>query len=377
MRVVWETITLELRTTFSTAHGASDQRDNVLVRIQHQGRVGLGEAAGLRYLGESPEGVEADLRATAAALEAGEPDDPWEPAHLLQRLPRARSHAARAAVDMALHDLWGQTRGLPLWRLLGLGDADAEGGPGQRPADGAQPTSRTERPADATQPTSRTRLPPTSFTISLDTPRRMARLAREARMPILKLKLGGPGRREDDDEAAVAAVRAAVPEATIRVDANAGWNLEQATRLIPRLLRHGVELVEQPLAATDVDGLRELRDRVDAPIFGDESVRTAADIPTLSDALDGVVIKLMKCGGVLAAKKAIATARRHGLRIMMGCMVESSVGVTAAAQLAHLCDLTDLDGPLLLTKDPFSGLTYDGARITLSDLPGLGVRPRP
>jgi L-alanine-DL-glutamate epimerase-like enolase superfamily enzyme len=340
MRLRFQTVALELRTTFTTAHGASDVRENVIVRVEHDGAVGLGEAAGLRYHGESPAGIDAYLGQAAAALE---PLEPSEPASVLDRLPSG-SLAARAAVDIALHDLWGQRQGQPLWRLFGVRDEQA---------------------------------PLTSFTIGIDAPERIAERARAAAaMPILKLKLGGPGRTDDDDEVTVAAVRAAAPDATIRVDINGGWTREQAARLIPRLDRHRIELVEQPLATDDIEGLRWLRERVGVPIFADESARTADDVTALRGAVDGVVVKLMKCGGLHAARGAVAAARRQGMAVMIGCMIESSVGVTAAAHLAPLCQLADLDGPLLIRNDPFRGLGYDGARLELPDTPGLGVNER-
>jgi L-alanine-DL-glutamate epimerase-like enolase superfamily enzyme len=250
------------------------------------------------------------------------------------------SQAALAAVDVALYDLWAQWRREPLWRLFGL---------------------------------DRNKAPKTSFTVALDTPEAMARRAAEAciRMPILKLKLGGEGER---DEAMVAAVRAAAPEACLRVDANAGWTREQAAGVIPRLAGYDLELVEQPLPADDIEGLRWLREqRFGVPIFADESVCTARDVEALAGAVDGVVIKLMKCGGLRGAQQAIAAARAHGMQVMIGGMIESSVGATAAAHLSPLCDLADLDGPLLIADDPYRGVGYDGAQLQLPDAPGLGV----
>jgi L-alanine-DL-glutamate epimerase-like enolase superfamily enzyme len=339
MRLSWDTATLALRTTFATAHGASDTRENVVVRLEHGGAVGLGEAAGLHYHGESLAGIEACLVQAAAVLRRLALDDLDA---VLDRLPPG-SAAARAAVDMALHDLWGQARGEPLYRLFGLDPR---------------------------------RAPSTSFTVGLDAPDRMGQRAREAAMPILKLKVGGPGRRDDDDEAALAAVRAAAPDAAIRIDANAGWSRDRAARLIARLARYGIELVEQPLPVDDIEGLRWLGGRVDVPVFADESARTADDVTRLRGAVDGVVVKLMKCGGLRAARAVIAAARREGMSVMLSCMIESSLAVTAAAHLAPLCDLVDLDGPLLIRDDPFRGLGYDGARLQLPEGPGLGVAER-
>jgi len=161
------------------------------------------------------------------------------------------------------------------------------------------------------------------------------------------------------------------------VDANAGWTREQAAAMIPRLAQYDVELVEQPLAVGDLEGLRWLRaQKFGVPIFADESVKTARDVAAHAGAVDGVVIKLMKTGGIREALRAIHTARALDLQVMLSCMIESSVGVTAAAHLAPLCDYADLDGPLLIRNDRFNGIRYDGARMILPEGAGLGVVER-
>jgi L-alanine-DL-glutamate epimerase-like enolase superfamily enzyme len=333
MNISFEPITLDLKTTFRIAHGASDQRHNVIVHLGE----GLGEAAGVAYLGESQAGILAYLGQLAAPLG----DDPFEIEEALGRLP-AGSNAARAAIDIALHDLWAKRIGQPLHRLLGL---------------------------------SPRRIPPTSLTIAIDEPARMAELARRSGSSHIKIKLGSP-----DDEAIVAAIRAAT-SAKLRVDANAGWGREQALALIPRLAQYDIEFVEQPLPIGDAEGLRWLRRELRAqgvgvPIFADESIKSARDVAAHAGAVDGVVIKLMKTGGIREALRAIHTARALDMQVMIGCMIETSLGVTAAAQLAPLCDYADLDGPLLIRGDPFVGIRYAGNQIALPDGPGLGVTPR-
>jgi L-alanine-DL-glutamate epimerase-like enolase superfamily enzyme len=162
------------------------------------------------------------------------------------------------------------------------------------------------------------------------------------------------------------------------VDANAGWSFEEAVYNIPRLAEYGLELVEQPLPAGDIEGLRRLRSmNLGAPIFADEPVKTARDVAAHAGAVDGVVIKLMKTGGIREALRAIHTAHAHDMQVMLSCMVESSVGVTAAAHLAPLCELADLDGPLLIRNDPYTGVRYEGARLVLPDRPGLGLTRNP
>jgi L-alanine-DL-glutamate epimerase-like enolase superfamily enzyme len=192
-----------------------------------------------------------------------------------------------------------------------------------------------------------------------------------AAYPILKVKLG-----TDRDADIVRAVRRAAPDKTVRVDANAAWAVKQALQMIDVLVEHGVEFVEQPVQARDIDGLRYVRERSKLPVIADESCVTSADIPRLIGAVDGINIKLSKCGGLREALRMIAAARAHGLLVMAGCMVETSLGVTAAAHFAPLLDFADLDGAALLRDDPHIGATIDGGVIRLPDGPGLGVALR-
>lgn len=325
MKLSFEPVTLDLKVPFRIAHGVSLQRYNVIVHIGD----GLGEAAAVAYHGETQQGIMEYL--------AGVGEREWDPFNmedLLDSLPPG-SRAARAAIDLALHDLLGKTTGQPLYRLLGLNPAN---------------------------------IPQTSFTIAMDEPQMMAERARQSNLPIIKIKLGSP-----DDEAIVAAVRKACP-ARLRLDANAGWTREQAARLIPRLAQYDIEFIEQPLPEGDIEGLRWLRAQaLGLPIFADESIRSAGDVAAHAGAVDGVVIKLMKSYGIREALRSIHTAHALGMQVMLGCMVETSLGVSAAAQIAALCEYADLDGPLLIQNDPFQGVTYQGARLALPELPGLGV----
>lgn len=329
MSLSWEPYTLQLKTTWRIAHGASDVRHNVFVRIHE----GLGEAAAAPHHGESQAGIIAYLKEVV-----GREWDPFRMEDMLNQLP-VGSAAARAAIDLALHDELGKRLGQPLYCLLGLD-------PGQAPL--------------------------TSFTISMDEPSIMAERARASGLPILKIKLGGA-----DDEKVIAAIRQATT-ARLRVDANAGWSRERAAALIPRLAEYGLEFVEQPLPVGDIEGLRWLRGKkLGAPIFADENIKTAKDVAAHAGAVDGVVIKLMKSGGIREALRAIHVARALDMQVMIGCMVETTLGVTAAAHLAPLCDYADLDGPLLIANDPYDGVCYQGARLVLPDQPGLGVRRKP
>ena len=329
MRLHWEPITLDLKTTCRVAHGASDQRHNVLVYLDD----GVGEAAAVPYYGETQQGI---IEYLQSVPDLG--DDPFDLDAVLSKRP-AGSRAARSAIDEALHDLWGKKLGQPLYKLLGLNP---------------------------------NKLPLTSFTIGMDEPEVMAEQAKQSGYPILKVKLGS-----DKDDEIVAAIRKATT-AKLRADANAGWSRDRALEIIPRLADYGLEFIEQPLAVDDVEGFFWLKEKlrvqkVDIPIFVDETAKTSHDVAKLAGAIDGVVVKTMKSEGVREALRMIYTARAHDLQIMLSCMVESSVGVTAAAHLAPLCDHADLDGPLLIKNDPYRGLKYEGAKFSLPDGPGLGV----
>jgi L-alanine-DL-glutamate epimerase-like enolase superfamily enzyme len=252
-----------------------------------------------------------------------------------------RNGAARAALSAALHDLVGKRLGQPLWRLWGLDPKKA---------------------------------PLSSFTIGLDTTEKIRDKVREAQAyPILKIKLG-----TDRDEAILKTIRDATDK-PIRVDANAGWDVARAKQMIPLLKEYGVEFLEQPLEPQDIDGLAAVRKVASAhhlPVVVDESCLVAADIPRLAGRVDGINIKLAKCGSLREALRMIATARAHGMLVMVGCMIETSLGITAAAHFTPLVDAADLDGAALTVDDPFTGATIDNGQIRLPTEPGLGVRRR-
>ena len=322
---------LELRHTFRLASSSSDRRSNLIVEFEDAGLTGLGEAAPPARYGQ-------DWRSAADAVEAmaSRLDDPGD-VEAAARVAVPGEAAAEAAVDMALRDLAGKRLGVSVRELMDL-----------------EP-----RP-----------MPPTSFTIAMDTPEAVAERVREASdYEILKIKLGS-----DDDRAVLEAVRD-VTDRPVRVDANEGWTLDSAAERLEWLADLGVELVEQPLPAGRLEESRELRRLSPLPIVADEDAHRAADVPRLADAFDGINVKLMKCGGLGEALRMIRVARAHGMRVMLGCMVESSLAVTAAAHLASLVDWADLDGNLLVTNDPFRGARVEGGRLVLPEGPGLGVVP--
>jgi L-alanine-DL-glutamate epimerase-like enolase superfamily enzyme len=327
---------LPLRHVWTISRGTSTSKRNVIVELRHGDLVGRGEAApNVRY-GESAETVTEALQKLAPALEG----DPWHFRVLSERVEAALpgNHAAKAALDIALYDLAGKRLGVPLYRMLGLDPA---------------------------------RMPITSFSIGIDNPETMAQKVREAEpYPVLKIKFGAQSVRETFN-----AVRSATPK-TVRVDANEAWGPEEALEHIEWLAAQGVELVEQPLPAADVEGAKWLRQRSPLPLVADEALMMASDVPKLAEGYHGINVKLQKCGGIREALRIIETARSCGLKVMLGCMVETSVGIAAAAHLGPLVDWLDLDGNLLLSADPFRGHPVVGGRIRLGEGPGLGVEPQ-
>ena len=337
MRLSTETVRLDLIHPFRIAREVSDHKQNVLVRISDGEFTGTGEAAPSRYYGE-------DAGSVIRALEKVPPllgGDPFELEVTTGRLASALpgDPAARAAVDIAMHDLAAQRLGVPLYRWLGLDPAKA---------------------------------PVTSFTIGIDEPATVRHKVREAAgYPALKIKLGS-----EQDLEIMRAIRDET-DARIRIDANAGWTADQAVEMVGRLSEFGVELVEQPLPPGSPADWRRVREAAPMPIFADESVLVSRDVPAMAGLVDGVNVKLMKCGGVREALRLIHTARAHGMSVMIGCMIETSVAITAAAHLSPLADYADLDGNLLISNDPFSGAAVRQGRLVLPEGPGIGIAPRP
>jgi L-alanine-DL-glutamate epimerase-like enolase superfamily enzyme len=337
-----EVLRLELREPFVIArsdHGAGHNVTTTIVELRddrHPGLVGVGEGYPDAYYGETPETMTAVWPRLLSAV--GEPEltvDGLAAAAEAMTASIAHHGAAKCALDIALHDLAAKVAGLPLHAFLGL-SAD---------------------------------LPPTDFTIGIDTPAVVAeRAARAAHFPALKIKVGGPS-----DLATLEAVRA-VFGGPIRVDANTAWMLDDAVALLPDLERLGVQLIEQPFRARRFDLLRQLQEQSSLPIVADESAVTIEDLDALVGVVAGVNVKLAKCGGVGPAKRMLERARELGFRTFLGCMEETSVGIAASAAVASLADWVDLDGNLLLADDPFSGLALGpDCRWQLPGRPGLGL----
>jgi L-Ala-D/L-Glu epimerase len=322
---------LPLAEPFVIARSTTEVAEVVWVELEHDGERGYGEAAPVDFYDESAQSALAYLEEVAGSLG----DDPFALEEVLSRLPE-REYAARAAIDAALHDLCGRRSGLPVWRLLGLGRVG----------------------------------PATSWTIGLGDPDEMARKAERAtRFEGLKLKLGG---RDAQDVERVRAVREFWP-GPIRVDVNEGWDdVEEALDAIAQLAELGVKYCEQPLPAGDPAGER-LKERSPLPIYLDEDCHTLQDVRECAQRGHGVNIKLAKAGGIREAVRMVHAARALGLGVMLGCMVESGLGISAGASIASLFDHVDLDGNLLLREDPWPGVQLvDGIQLP-SDAPGLGV----
>lgn len=324
-------IELPLVHPFKIARCEESVARTAILRVRTEEREGIGEAAPIERYGESVETV-ADYFASHP-LEA---DDPYRLESLLHAgIPPA----ARAGLDLALHDLIGKDLGKPLYELLGLDPAAT---------------------------------PATSFTIGIADPELTLRKVAEAGdHPILKIKLGLGTPAEQVET--IAAIRARY-RGVLRIDANEGWDVETAVRILRDLARYEIELCEQPLPAGYPEQLRSVRERVSIPIVADEDALGASDLPRLFGCVDGVNVKLAKAGGIRGALAMIHTARAMGMRVMIGCMVESAIASTAAAQISPMADWADIDGPFLLARDPFSGVTYHAGKLVLPDAPGLGVR---
>ena len=330
-------VRLRLKHTWTTVMSSSDYRDNLHLRYTRDGVTGFGEGAPIvRYKEDA-----ASARRVVESLRGFlGPADPWLFSKLMAEVSRRveGEYAAKSAIDIALMDWVTGKLGVPLYRYLGLDPRDT---------------------------------PLTTFSIGIGTPEITRQKVLEAEpYPILKIKVGLA-----TDEETMAAVRS-VTQKPLRVDANEGWkDKEEAARKINWLESQGVEFIEQPMPAEMLEETRWVRGKVHIPIIADEACLHPTDIPKLAEAYDGINVKLMKCGGVQEALRMIQLAKSLGMKTMLGCMIESSVGVTAAAHLSPLVDYADLDGNLLIANDPYRGVTVEKGKLMLPNRPGLGLQP--
>jgi L-alanine-DL-glutamate epimerase-like enolase superfamily enzyme len=322
-------LSLPLLHTFTIARDSKKATHTALFRLRWQGIEAFGEASPEARYGESVASVQSYFQQNPLRG-----DDPYALELLLEGL----SPAARCGLDVALHDLIGKDVQRPLWRLLGL-DPKAT--------------------------------PVTSFTIGIDTIEKMlVKLEEIVNHPIIKVKLG-----KGNDVEIIEAIRSRYT-GTLRIDANEGWTPEESVRILRELERFDIEFCEQPIPAGSPEQLRHIRERTKIPLVTDEDSRFPGDLIGLVGCVEGINIKLVKCGGIRAALAMIHTARALGFKIMLGCMVESAILTTAAAQLSPLVDWADLDGPFLTASDPFHGVTYDRGKLVLPNGLGLGVREK-
>lgn len=337
MKLTWKRRKLHLKHPFLIARKMDDRstdKEVLLVQIEHEGKVGWGECAPISYYHQSLDSNEKALAEIAEMLG----NDPFALDAILDPIwaKFSSQSAAVCAIDGALHDLMGKLLGVPVWKMLGL---------------------------------DRKRAPLTSFTIGIDTPDIIAKKVDEAaEYPILKIKVG-----TDQDEAMLNIIRKKAPEKKLFVDANCGWTPQNVVERCKFVSGYKLELIEQPMPPGVHEGLAEARAAVPPPIIADESCVSVDDVLKCAGHFDGINIKLSKCGGIRRALQMIHTARSAGMKVMIGCMVETSVGISAAAQLTPLLDFVDLDGHMLLADDPFEGLGGKDGRLTLNDRPGLGL----
>ena len=325
------TVKVHTERTFAIARSSADTFERVIFEISEDGVTGRGEAAPTNYYGQDAQGV-------AAALEGVEAGDPWDIEGALAR-NYAIPPSALTALDNAMHDLAARRLGVPVYRLLGL----------------ARPE------------------PVSAYTLGIADRETTVAHARSLRAHrILKVKVGGW-----NDIETVRTVREST-EADLWVDANEAFSPEEAVEVVTELKEIGVGMIEQPVPV--FAGTEALHKATEAafpvPLIADESAITARDVPGLAGCVSGVNVKLAKCGGIRRALEMIHTARAHGMLVMLGCMVETSLGISAAAQISGLVDFVDLDGAMLLADDPYAGPVYDNGRILLPEEPGLGVEPR-
>ena len=327
---------LQLRHTFTVSSYSRKTTPGVQVCIEYEGITGYGEASMPPYLGQSVETVTAFL----SKVNLEQFKDPFQMETILAYIDSLSpgDGAAKAAIDIALHDLTGKLIGLPWWRIWGLDAAKA---------------------------------PDTTFTIGIDTPEVVREKTRECadRFNILKVKVG-----LDNDKEMISTIRETT-DLPLAVDANQGWkDREKALDEIFWLYENGVVMVEQPMAKERMDDNAWITERSPIPVFADEAIQRLADIPSIKGAYHGINIKLMKCTGMREAWKMVNYARAEGMKVMVGCMTETSCAVSAAAQLSPAVDFADLDGNLLITNDLYKGMEIINGRVTLSDLPGIGVQ---
>lgn len=335
MQLLFHRVDLRLNHTFTIAHDSRDVQPTLIVELRDGAYSGFGEATATHYYGITIDGMVAALGAIRNRIEAhtvADPEQFWTDMHPYL----AENPFALCALDQAAWDLWGKRQGQPLYKLWNLDPINS---------------------------------PLTDYTIGLDTPEKMVEKMQERPWPLYKIKLGRP----EEDINLVQSLRQHT-DALFRVDANCGWSVADAITKSKLLRDLGVEFIEQPLPADDWDGAKQVYQASALPIIADESCIVEADVDRCAGYFHGVNIKLTKCGGITPARRMIARARALGLQVMVGCMTESSVGISAIAQLLPLLDYADLDGAMLIANDPATGVTFEDGKVVYPNENGTGVR---
>jgi L-alanine-DL-glutamate epimerase-like enolase superfamily enzyme len=334
VRLSYQKFDLPLRHTFTISRGSTAVQTTLIVQLAAGEAYGYGEATTNSYYGATIENMSASLESVRSLVEGALLEDPLDLiAAIARELPG--QEFALSALDQAIHDLWGKLRGAPVYRLWGLSTDTA---------------------------------PLSNYTLGIDTPEKMvAKLREMPGWPVYKIKLGTP-----DDLAIVRELRRHT-DATFRVDANCGWTAGQTIEFAPLLKKLGVEFIEQPLPPEDTEGARRAFENSALPLVADENCVTEADVDRCAGRFHGINIKLVKCGGLAAARRMIARARELGLQVMVGCMTESTVGISAIAQLLPLLDYVDMDGAVLLAKDIATGVRVERGQCVYPDVNGTGV----
>lgn len=332
MNLSYQVIDLPLRHTFTIAHQSRDVQDTLIVKLEENGIFGLGESTTNPFYGMTIENMVTCLENFRSIVEAGK----WEnPEHLwdLGREVFGENPFAQCALDMAAWDLFTKKKGQKLYEYLGLNPAT---------------------------------IPTTNFTIGIDTVEKMVSKMKEVDWPIYKIKLG-----TENDLEIVRELRKHT-NSIFRIDANCAWTAEQAIRNSEELAKLGVEFMEQPLGKDDLEGMKEVFKHSKLPVMADESCIVESDVKKCHGLFHAINVKLVKAGGITPGLRMIHEAKSLGMKTMVGCMTESSVGITAIAHIAPLLDYVDMDGAMLLAKDPAKGVTITPDQVTFPDGPGIG-----
>jgi L-alanine-DL-glutamate epimerase-like enolase superfamily enzyme len=322
---------------FTISRGSVTVQETLIVQLEQDGKIGYGEATTNSFYGATIANMSSTLEVLRPIVETGSAADPLPIiADLAANVPNEKyANFALNALDQAIHDLWGNVRGAPVYKLWGL---------------------------------TTDKIPDSDYTLGIDTPEKMvAKMKEMPGWPVYKIKLGTA-----DDLSIVRELRKHT-DALFRVDANCGWTAEQTIEFSPVLKELGVEFIEQPLPPEDVDGARRAFAKSALPLIADENCIVESDVDRCAGAFHGINIKLVKCGGLAAARRMIERARQLGLKVMTGCMTESTVGISAIAQLLPLLDYVDMDGAVLLAKDVATGVRLDRGRCIYPTANGTGV----